>query len=120
MELKNFSEAIAWCEEGLRIDSKEKKLVEMRAKADKLKVSITGVQHLLCLFQDWFCLLCIQKLFGQRVICTSFSAVQFLPKAELRGGSAQHVVLRCGGKRAGALLEIQADFSAQQQSDDGQ
>ncbi|NWH26951.1 TTC4 protein, partial [Grus americana] len=40
MELKNFSEAIAWCEEGLRIDSKEKKLVEMRAKADKLKVNI--------------------------------------------------------------------------------
>ncbi|NWX09242.1 TTC4 protein, partial [Caloenas nicobarica] len=38
MELKNFSEAIAWCEEGLRIDPKEKKLVEMRAKADKLKV----------------------------------------------------------------------------------
>ncbi|NXU51671.1 TTC4 protein, partial [Turnix velox] len=37
MELNNFSEAIAWCEEGLRIDSKEKKLVEMRAKADKLK-----------------------------------------------------------------------------------
>ncbi|NWZ20237.1 TTC4 protein, partial [Asarcornis scutulata] len=44
MELKNFSEAIAWCEEGLRIDSKEKKLVEMRAKADKLKVSITGLE----------------------------------------------------------------------------
>ncbi|NXJ62048.1 TTC4 protein, partial [Rostratula benghalensis] len=38
MELKNFSEAIAWCEEGLRIDSKEKKLVEMRAKADKFKL----------------------------------------------------------------------------------
>ncbi|NWU95368.1 TTC4 protein, partial [Upupa epops] len=38
MELKNFSEAIAWCEEGLQIDSKEKKLVEIRAKADKLKV----------------------------------------------------------------------------------
>nr|XP_013817231.1 PREDICTED: tetratricopeptide repeat protein 4 [Apteryx mantelli mantelli] len=37
LELKNFSEAIAWCEEGLRIDSKEKKLVEVRAKADKLK-----------------------------------------------------------------------------------
>uniref|UniRef100_A0A8C5IDI3 Tetratricopeptide repeat domain 4 n=1 Tax=Junco hyemalis TaxID=40217 RepID=A0A8C5IDI3_JUNHY len=37
MELKNFVEAIAWCEEGLQIDSKEKKLVEMRAKADKLK-----------------------------------------------------------------------------------
>ncbi|XP_015726286.1 tetratricopeptide repeat protein 4 isoform X2 [Coturnix japonica] len=37
MELKNYSEAIAWCEEGLRIDSKEKKLLEVRAKADKLK-----------------------------------------------------------------------------------
>ncbi|OXB64571.1 hypothetical protein ASZ78_016023 [Callipepla squamata] len=37
MELKNFSEAIAWCEEGLRIDSKEKKLLEVRTKADKLK-----------------------------------------------------------------------------------
>ncbi|NXC45808.1 TTC4 protein, partial [Penelope pileata] len=37
MELKNFSEAIAWCEEGLQIDSQEKKLVETRAKADKLK-----------------------------------------------------------------------------------
>ncbi|NXV13543.1 TTC4 protein, partial [Cepphus grylle] len=44
MELKNFSEAVAWCEEGLRIDSKEKKLVEMRAKADKLKVNIKAVQ----------------------------------------------------------------------------
>ncbi|NXV48946.1 TTC4 protein, partial [Uria aalge] len=44
MELKNFSEAIAWCEEGLRIDSKEKKLVETRAKADKLKVNIKAVQ----------------------------------------------------------------------------
>ncbi|NXS95030.1 TTC4 protein, partial [Jacana jacana] len=49
MELRNFSEAIAWCEEGLRIDSKEKKLVEMRAKADKLKVNIKAVQHLRCL-----------------------------------------------------------------------
>ncbi|KFU86596.1 Tetratricopeptide repeat protein 4, partial [Chaetura pelagica] len=37
LELKNFSEAIAWCEEGLQIDSKEKKLLELRAKADKLK-----------------------------------------------------------------------------------
>lgn len=37
MELKNYSEAIAWCEEGLRIDPKEKKLLEARAKADKLK-----------------------------------------------------------------------------------
>ncbi|NXU78465.1 TTC4 protein, partial [Oreotrochilus melanogaster] len=38
LELKNFSEAIAWCEEGLQIDSKEKKLVEIRAKADRLKL----------------------------------------------------------------------------------
>uniref|UniRef100_A0A8C0UGM2 Tetratricopeptide repeat domain 4 n=1 Tax=Cyanistes caeruleus TaxID=156563 RepID=A0A8C0UGM2_CYACU len=37
MELKNFLEAIEWCEEGLDIDPKEKKFVEMRAKADKLK-----------------------------------------------------------------------------------
>ncbi|NXU18606.1 TTC4 protein, partial [Pardalotus punctatus] len=44
MELKNFSEAIAWCEEGLQIDSKEKKLVEMRAKADKLKVNIKAAR----------------------------------------------------------------------------
>ncbi|NXX74420.1 TTC4 protein, partial [Urocolius indicus] len=43
MELKNFPEAIAWCEEGLQIDSKEKKLVEVRAKADKLKVNICFV-----------------------------------------------------------------------------
>ncbi|XP_027504972.1 tetratricopeptide repeat protein 4 isoform X1 [Corapipo altera] len=37
MELKNFSEAIAWCEEGLQIDPTEKKLLETRVKADKLK-----------------------------------------------------------------------------------
>ncbi|NXV80254.1 TTC4 protein, partial [Atlantisia rogersi] len=43
MELKNFSGAIAWCEEGLQIDSKEKKLVDLRAKADKLKVIIKAV-----------------------------------------------------------------------------
>ncbi|NXW89721.1 TTC4 protein, partial [Alopecoenas beccarii] len=49
MELKNFSEAMAWCDEGLRIDPKEKKLVEMRAKADKLKVSVKAVWHLQCL-----------------------------------------------------------------------
>lgn len=49
MELKNFSEAIVWCEEGLRIDPKEKRLVEMRAKADKLKVSIKAVWRLQCL-----------------------------------------------------------------------
>ncbi|NXH95565.1 TTC4 protein, partial [Pachycephala philippinensis] len=44
MELKNFSEAISWCEEGLQIDSKEKKLVEMRAKADKLKLEGTFLE----------------------------------------------------------------------------
>ncbi|NWS99834.1 TTC4 protein, partial [Mionectes macconnelli] len=41
MELKNFSEAIAWCEEGLRIDPTEKKLLETRVKADKLKLGRT-------------------------------------------------------------------------------
>ncbi|NXY49875.1 TTC4 protein, partial [Ceuthmochares aereus] len=41
MELKNFSEAIAWCEEGLQIDPKEKKLLEMRGKADKLKLGFS-------------------------------------------------------------------------------
>lgn len=49
MELKNFVEAIAWCEEGLQIDSEEKKLVEMRAKADKLKVRMKAAWHLQCL-----------------------------------------------------------------------
>ncbi|NXT54767.1 TTC4 protein, partial [Pluvianellus socialis] len=44
MELKNFSEAIVWCEEGLQIDSKEKKLVETRAKADKLKLEGTRLE----------------------------------------------------------------------------
>ncbi|NXS38600.1 TTC4 protein, partial [Pomatostomus ruficeps] len=48
MELKNFSEALAWCEEGLQIDSKEKKLVEMRAKADKLKGTFLGIQTDFC------------------------------------------------------------------------
>nr|XP_056700944.1 tetratricopeptide repeat protein 4 [Euleptes europaea] len=37
LELKHFSEAVSWCEEGLRIDPKEKKLLETRAKADRLK-----------------------------------------------------------------------------------
>lgn len=58
MELKNYSEAIAWCEEGLRIDPKEKKLLEARAKADKLKVNVTAVWHLqACCRSDLFCLL---------------------------------------------------------------
>uniref|UniRef100_A0A8D0HAD7 Tetratricopeptide repeat domain 4 n=1 Tax=Sphenodon punctatus TaxID=8508 RepID=A0A8D0HAD7_SPHPU len=37
LELGHFPEAIVWCEEGLRIDSKEKKLLETRNKADRLK-----------------------------------------------------------------------------------
>ncbi|NXY60670.1 TTC4 protein, partial [Callaeas wilsoni] len=48
MELKNFSEAIAWCEEGLQIDSKEKKLVEIKTKADKLKVNVEAAWHVQC------------------------------------------------------------------------
>lgn len=56
MELKNYSEAIAWCEEGLRIDSKEKKLLEVRSKADKLKVNVTADWHACCR-SDMCCLL---------------------------------------------------------------
>uniref|UniRef100_A0A8C8TED8 Tetratricopeptide repeat domain 4 n=1 Tax=Peromyscus maniculatus bairdii TaxID=230844 RepID=A0A8C8TED8_PERMB len=37
LELKHFAEAVNWCDEGLQIDAKEKKLLEVRAKADKLK-----------------------------------------------------------------------------------
>ncbi|XP_054429611.1 tetratricopeptide repeat protein 4 [Pteronotus mesoamericanus] len=37
LELKNFAEAVRWCDEGLQIDAKEKTLLEVRAKADKLK-----------------------------------------------------------------------------------
>ncbi|KGL77794.1 Tetratricopeptide repeat protein 4, partial [Tinamus guttatus] len=48
LELKNFSEAIAWCEEGLQIDPKEKKLLEVRAKADKLKVNVLAASRGCC------------------------------------------------------------------------
>uniref|UniRef100_A0A673TET3 Tetratricopeptide repeat domain 4 n=1 Tax=Suricata suricatta TaxID=37032 RepID=A0A673TET3_SURSU len=37
LELRNFDEAMNWCDEGLQIDSRDKKLLEMRAKAHKLK-----------------------------------------------------------------------------------
>ncbi|XP_062994619.1 tetratricopeptide repeat protein 4 isoform X1 [Elgaria multicarinata webbii] len=37
LELKHFLEAMTWCEEGLRIDPKEKTLLETRTKADRLK-----------------------------------------------------------------------------------
>ncbi|NXS61436.1 TTC4 protein, partial [Brachypteracias leptosomus] len=55
MELKNFSEAIAWCEEGLQIDSKEKKLVETRAKADKLKPEGTLLEVGADFSTHWWC-----------------------------------------------------------------
>ncbi|KAM4872080.1 tetratricopeptide repeat protein 4 [Thomomys bottae] len=37
LELKHFADAVSWCDEGLQIDAKEKKLQEIRAKADKLR-----------------------------------------------------------------------------------
>ncbi|XP_053776386.1 tetratricopeptide repeat protein 4 [Desmodus rotundus] len=37
LELKNYAEAVNWCDDGLQIDAKEKTLLEVRAKADKLK-----------------------------------------------------------------------------------
>ncbi|MGH0140915.1 UNVERIFIED_CONTAM: hypothetical protein FKN15_063102 [Acipenser sinensis] len=37
VELKKYSEAISWCDEGLRADPKEKKLLELRLQADQLR-----------------------------------------------------------------------------------
>ncbi|XP_075412784.1 tetratricopeptide repeat protein 4 [Tenrec ecaudatus] len=37
LELRNFAEAVSWCEEGLKIDGKQKKLLDTRVKADRLK-----------------------------------------------------------------------------------
>ncbi|XP_078074848.1 tetratricopeptide repeat protein 4 [Mustelus asterias] len=37
IELKNYSKAIAWCDEGLQFEPKEKQLIELRANADKQK-----------------------------------------------------------------------------------
>lgn len=37
IEIKNYLEALKWCDEGLRINPTEKKLLEMRTKADKLQ-----------------------------------------------------------------------------------
>ncbi|XP_037017385.2 tetratricopeptide repeat protein 4 [Artibeus jamaicensis] len=37
LELKNYAEAVNWCDDGLQIDAREKTLLEVRAKADKLK-----------------------------------------------------------------------------------
>ncbi|XP_006005554.1 tetratricopeptide repeat protein 4 [Latimeria chalumnae] len=36
-ELKNYKEAVAWCDDGLKIDPKDKKILDLRTKADKLK-----------------------------------------------------------------------------------
>lgn len=36
MEIKKYSEALKWCDEGLQISPSEKKLLETRTKADKL------------------------------------------------------------------------------------
>lgn len=38
IELRNFSEAVKWCDEGLKVHPTEKKLQELRAAADKHKV----------------------------------------------------------------------------------
>ncbi|XP_078249031.1 tetratricopeptide repeat protein 4 isoform X1 [Pogona vitticeps] len=37
LELRHFSETMTWCDEGLKVDPKEKKLLEIRTKADRLK-----------------------------------------------------------------------------------
>lgn len=37
LELKNYAEAVNWCDDGLQIDAKEKVLLDVRVKADKLK-----------------------------------------------------------------------------------
>ncbi|CAI9621344.1 unnamed protein product [Staurois parvus] len=40
MEIKNYLEALKWCDEGLRINPTEKKLLETRTKADKLQRTV--------------------------------------------------------------------------------
>lgn len=37
IELRNFAEALQWCDEGLKAHPTDKKLLELRAQADKLK-----------------------------------------------------------------------------------
>lgn len=37
IELRNFTEAVRWCDEGLKVHSTDKKLLELRATADKQK-----------------------------------------------------------------------------------
>lgn len=38
IELRNFAEAVQWCDEGLKVHPTDKKLQELRAAADKHKV----------------------------------------------------------------------------------
>lgn len=38
MELRNFAEAVQWCDEGLKAHPTDKKLQELRTAADKHKV----------------------------------------------------------------------------------
>lgn len=38
IELRTFAEAMQWCEEGLKAHPTDKKLLELRAAADKHKV----------------------------------------------------------------------------------
>lgn len=38
MELRNYADALQWCDEGLRVQPTDKKLQELRATADKQKV----------------------------------------------------------------------------------
>jgi len=42
MELRNFAEAVQWCDEGLQLHPTDKKLQELRAAADKHKVQAEG------------------------------------------------------------------------------
>lgn len=46
MELRNYAGVLQWCDEGLKLLPTDKKLLELRATADKLKVKMptpTGV-----------------------------------------------------------------------------
>lgn len=40
MELRNYAGVLQWCDEGLKLLPTDKKLQELRATADKLKVDI--------------------------------------------------------------------------------
>lgn len=46
VELHSYAEAIQWCDEGLRAHPADKKLLELRASADKRRVCI--LKYLIC------------------------------------------------------------------------